>query len=409
MNQEHIGKFILKCRNEKNLTQQELADKIGVTDKAISKWENGRGMPDYSLFKPLCEALDINVLELLNGKKEVKLKKEEEQSIINYIDYSKKKSKKTNIFIIIISILLITFILSTVVYFFNTYNKIIVYSLYGESENFIYNDGVLTESNMYNIYSIGKIIPYNINKNIQIIEVTVKCEDELIFYNAYQNTIIEESGYNEIFSNHKFNNLDKWILEITYLEDNEEKTEEMDIKYRILMRNNEFITKKSNSIGNESDEPRIYKNQIEKEDEFYKESNLEDIMNKLNYKKCPTKNKCHIQDKYDESYQQTINSQETITTVFNRVGEVANIFYNYKENEDNYYDIEHILYSKNKYDDYLISFNITGKYNNEEFEVYYNIKKDHISIIKGEAPSNILEKCHNFIEYCNQIKELGFM
>ena len=49
MNQEKIGKFILDLRKEKNMTQNELADKLGITDRAISKWENGRGMPDLSL------------------------------------------------------------------------------------------------------------------------------------------------------------------------------------------------------------------------------------------------------------------------------------------------------------------------------------------------------------------------
>ncbi|MGN1370766.1 MAG: helix-turn-helix domain-containing protein [Candidatus Coprovivens sp.] len=90
MNQEKIGKFILKCRNEKKLTQQELADKLGVTNKAISKWENGRGMPDYSIFHNLCKELDISVIELLNGEKN----KNEEKIITEYIDFKEKKLKK---------------------------------------------------------------------------------------------------------------------------------------------------------------------------------------------------------------------------------------------------------------------------------------------------------------------------
>ena len=65
MNQEKIGKFIAECRQEKKITQEELANKIGVTDKAISKWENGRCLPDISLFKLLCNSLDITVNELL--------------------------------------------------------------------------------------------------------------------------------------------------------------------------------------------------------------------------------------------------------------------------------------------------------------------------------------------------------
>ncbi|MCX4255214.1 MAG: helix-turn-helix transcriptional regulator [Bacilli bacterium] len=59
MNQEKIGKFILKLRKEKNMSQLDLADKIGVTDRAISKWENGKGLPDISLMQPLCKELNI--------------------------------------------------------------------------------------------------------------------------------------------------------------------------------------------------------------------------------------------------------------------------------------------------------------------------------------------------------------
>ncbi|MDD6387507.1 MAG: helix-turn-helix transcriptional regulator [Bacilli bacterium] len=82
MNQEKIGNYILELRKEKNMAQQELADKIGVTDKAISKWENGRGMPDLSLMKPLCKELGITINELISGeridKKEYQEKLEEQ-------------------------------------------------------------------------------------------------------------------------------------------------------------------------------------------------------------------------------------------------------------------------------------------------------------------------------------------
>ena len=93
MNQEKIGKFIAKCRKDKNMTQSELAEKLGVTDKSIGNWENGRNMPDLSLFKPLCDELDITINELLSGER---LKEEEyqgkfEENIINTIDYSTKK------------------------------------------------------------------------------------------------------------------------------------------------------------------------------------------------------------------------------------------------------------------------------------------------------------------------------
>lgn len=68
MNQEKIGKFIAELRKEKNLTQVQLAHQLGVSDRTISKWETGRGMPDVSILKKLSETLGISVNELLCGE-----------------------------------------------------------------------------------------------------------------------------------------------------------------------------------------------------------------------------------------------------------------------------------------------------------------------------------------------------
>ena len=95
MNQEKIGKFIAELRKEKKLTQKDLAEKIGVTDRAISKWENGRGMPDVSFLRVLCENLDISLNELLSGEKiseEDKISRLED----NYISVIDSKKKLQN-------------------------------------------------------------------------------------------------------------------------------------------------------------------------------------------------------------------------------------------------------------------------------------------------------------------------
>ncbi len=68
MNQTAIGQYIAQKRKEKNLTQAQLGEKLGVSNKAISKWENGKCMPDYSIIHSLCDALNITVAELLDGK-----------------------------------------------------------------------------------------------------------------------------------------------------------------------------------------------------------------------------------------------------------------------------------------------------------------------------------------------------
>lgn len=81
MNQVKTGKFINTLRREKGFTQLQLADKLGISDKTISKWERGVGLPDVSLMLPLCEILDISVNELLTGEK------------VNDFDYKMKAEK----------------------------------------------------------------------------------------------------------------------------------------------------------------------------------------------------------------------------------------------------------------------------------------------------------------------------
>ena len=68
MNQYVTGPMIKRLREEKKITQQQLADKMNVSDKTISKWETGRGIPDISLIEPLAEALGISVIELFAGE-----------------------------------------------------------------------------------------------------------------------------------------------------------------------------------------------------------------------------------------------------------------------------------------------------------------------------------------------------
>ena len=70
MNQIAIGNFIEKKRKEKNLTQAQLAEKLGVSNKTVSKWENGKCMPDYGVIQPLCTELGVTVSELMDGEEQ---------------------------------------------------------------------------------------------------------------------------------------------------------------------------------------------------------------------------------------------------------------------------------------------------------------------------------------------------
>ncbi len=86
MDQKRIGAFIAQCRKEKNLTQMQLAELLDITNQAVSKWENGRGLPDVSLLQPLCNILGISLNELFSGEhistEEYKGKAEENISIL---------------------------------------------------------------------------------------------------------------------------------------------------------------------------------------------------------------------------------------------------------------------------------------------------------------------------------------
>ncbi|MCI8892115.1 MAG: helix-turn-helix transcriptional regulator, partial [Eubacterium sp.] len=87
MNQIKIGTFICERRKAKGWTQRQLAEKLEITDKAISKWETGRSMPDLSLFMPLCTLLDVTLNELFAGEciAEEKLKEKADEVLMDVI------------------------------------------------------------------------------------------------------------------------------------------------------------------------------------------------------------------------------------------------------------------------------------------------------------------------------------
>ena len=96
MNQMKIGKFIAEERKAKKYTQRELADKLGISDKTISKWERGNGFPEVSLLLPLCNELEITVNELLSGERlyEVDYKKKAEENMVNLVKDAQESKKK---------------------------------------------------------------------------------------------------------------------------------------------------------------------------------------------------------------------------------------------------------------------------------------------------------------------------
>ena len=115
MNQLTIGKFIAQKRKEKNLTQEQLAEILGVSNKTVSKWECGKCMPDYSIVKSLCRELGITVSELMDGevKADSSIRVFDEEQILDMFEriqqLEKQRMSILGILLIVMGIALLVF------------------------------------------------------------------------------------------------------------------------------------------------------------------------------------------------------------------------------------------------------------------------------------------------------------
>lgn len=171
MDYEKIGEYIQLKRKAVGLTQAELGDKLGVTSKAVSKWECGVALPDVSLFLELSEILKIDVSELLVGKD-------------NEVTED-KISKRKNIAIVILAIIvLILLITSTIlgIYFINNYDRIKVYQLTSENEDF-YIEGKIDTIDDDEYVSISNVDYLSKNDSIfgYYVSYELYYEDKLLY------------------------------------------------------------------------------------------------------------------------------------------------------------------------------------------------------------------------------------
>lgn len=138
MDQVKIGHFIAQCRKEKNLTQAQLAEQLNLTDRAVSKWETGKGLPDASVMPELCGLLGISINELFSGEQIYTndYKRKAEENLLR-IKREAERAKAFRILIVCFSILSLTLIASSLlVYFFtegNAYSTILTLGTLGVS------------------------------------------------------------------------------------------------------------------------------------------------------------------------------------------------------------------------------------------------------------------------------------
>ena len=119
MDQERIGKFIADLRKEKGMTQEQLAEAVGVSGKTVSRWENGRNMPDYSVLESLTDALGITVNELIRGERIVKdaIIEEYDKNLVSVLkEYKRLKRAKNIILFLLLAVAGWAFWLAMVLY-----------------------------------------------------------------------------------------------------------------------------------------------------------------------------------------------------------------------------------------------------------------------------------------------------
>lgn len=179
MDCKKIGEYIKGKRKEVELTQAELGDMLGVTSKAVSKWETGVALPDVSLFIELCTILKIDVSELLNGEDNKKI------SI----------AKKKNILIVILSIFLILFLITSLflgIYFIKTCDSVNVYDLVSE-KNIFHVDGKLIEIGDTTYLIISKVKYVAEKKNEMLYAYNLEYEI------SYNNQLLYKGGNLDLF------------------------------------------------------------------------------------------------------------------------------------------------------------------------------------------------------------------
>ena len=189
MNCEKIGKFIATSRKQKGLTQTELADRLNITDRAVSKWERGKGCPDISLLEDLSKILDVSIIELLKGEKTNKKQKLEKEELIYSMNYA-KESTKIKMYKILNNIIITLIFVVILSLSFNNL-KIAILMNHHYYPNIMFIDGNIDSQNLFSdiekkIELIKKDNSYkskeDVNQIIDIIENNFIEEEKL--YNA---------------------------------------------------------------------------------------------------------------------------------------------------------------------------------------------------------------------------------
>ncbi len=255
MNNEKFSIFIKNLRLEKNLSQGALAEELYVSRTTITKWENGKSIPDPDKYELLCKFFNITIEELIASERKSKSNKEEiSNSLLRYInDIAKKNKKLTQLTIISICAIVLLIITFLVIYFFTNYNSIHFYTYNGSSDNYEIQNGLLILSKDKIYLTLGEIIP---QYNGTITLITKTNNEERVIYKGKQFNILNDTYSNSILINYEqFKNNDQEI----YIVINNEKIK---LNFTESFANNKYIYNLKNDIFKERDNKMMIPNVI---------------------------------------------------------------------------------------------------------------------------------------------------
>ncbi len=187
MFQNNFATFLVVLRKSKNISQQELADKLYVDRSLISKWENGKLLPDVKYFDSICSIFDISITELLSCK----IGSNEEKAVINYLkDNNKSKNIFKKSFIVTIIAFLCLFFIFLLFYFSTNYNQIKVYRIDCIYEKLEIKNGLLIVAGNDSYLKIGNIRSLDYDSfGEEISTIKLYLNDELIYEGASDKVI----------------------------------------------------------------------------------------------------------------------------------------------------------------------------------------------------------------------------
>lgn len=276
INYKKIGKFITDLRKEKNMTQEELAEKIPIGRQAVSKWERGVSIPDASTLIILSEIFDVTINDILKGKVvNSKDKEKKDEVLLGLYDERNKNKKKLKYLFITILILIFSFF---IYYFFMSYGKTKIYNVSGESEYSTSVNGVFVETNeklYFTIYDISYLDELEF-RGMTLFYKDKDDNEHLIAATPDQTMhLVDYKGYKAIFD---IDDLD-YILDNMYLKLSFENKIEVEIKINVNLEytNNKLFVKKKDSI---SDEQNSKENNEIQEKDYELRNKLLEVMTK---------------------------------------------------------------------------------------------------------------------------------